>query len=172
MSEFFCTACVLQLANVHSYQAHLKTKRHHRKANNVGANSTATTTISSTVETPDYTQLLLEKDARIKLLEKNARIKLLEKDTQIKDLQHENEKLKYKLEIAELKENFTEVTNNDNSKNKTINSINITINGFGEENFDYLTDEEKKEYCKEIFKCIPSYLRELHINPDNPENLT
>ena len=156
MSEFFCTACDLQLANVHSYQAHLKTKRHHRKGNNVGANSTATTTISSTVETPDYTQLLLEKDARIKLLEKDARIKELE----------------HKLEIAELKENFTEVTNNDNSKNKTINSINITINGFGEENFDYLTDEEKKEYCKEIFKCIPSYLRELHINPDNPENLT
>ena len=165
MSEFFCTACDLQLANVHSYQAHLKTKRHHRKANNVGANSTATTTISSTVETPDYTQLLLEKDARIKLLEKDARIKLLEKDARIKELEH-------KLEIAELKENFTEVTNNDNSKNKTINSINITINGFGEENFDYLTDEEKKEYCKEIFKCIPSYLRELHINPDNPENLT
>ena len=165
MSEFFCTACDLQLANVHSYQAHLKTKRHHIKGNNVGANSTATTTISSTVETPDYTQLLLEKDARIKLLEKDARIKLLEKDARIKELEH-------KLEIAELKENFTEVTNNDNSKNKTINSINITINGFGEENFDYLTDEEKKEYCKEIFKCIPSYLRELHINPDNPENLT
>ena len=190
MSETYCTVCDVNFSTVHSLQTHLKSNKHHKKANKIVgfpcecgktyrsrqnrhnhrvkcnvyqefkkkklANSTtATTTTSSTVENHDNNRILeLEKDAKIK-----------EKDARIKELEH-------KLEIAELKENFTEVTNNDNSKNKTINSINITINGFGEENFDYLTDEEKKEYCKEIFKCIPSYLRELHINPDNPENLT
>lgn len=187
MSEFFCTACDLQLANVHSYQAHLKTKRHHRKVNNVGfeypcccskvyksrqarylhrvkcnvyqefkkkklANSTtATTTTSSTVENHD-----------------NNRILELEKDAQIKDLQHENEKLKYKLEIAELKEkiaNTTKVTNNY----KTINNI-ITINAFGEEKIDYITDEKKIKYCKESYDSFKKYLNDVHFNPDHPEN--
>jgi hypothetical protein len=192
MSEFFCTACGLQLANLHSYQAHLKTKRHHRKANNVGfeypcccskvyksrqarylhrvkcnvyqefkkkklANSTtATTTTSSTVENHDHTQLLLEKDARIELLEKDARIKELE----------------HKLEIAELKEKFTKVTNNDNSKNKTINNItnNITVNEFGSEKKEYISLKKKIQYIKEIYKCIPKYLEEIHFNPKHPEN--
>ena len=192
MSEFFCTACDLQLANVHSYQAHLKTKRHHRKVNNVGfeypcccskvyksrqarylhrvkcnvyqefkkkklANSTtATSTTSSTVENHDINRILeLEKDAKIK--EKDARIKELE----------------FKLEIAELKEkiaNTTKVTNNnnDNSKNKTI--INVTINAFGEEKSDYITDEKKIKYCKENYKSLKTYLNDVHFNPNHPEN--
>jgi hypothetical protein len=192
MSEFFCTACDLQLANVHSYQAHLKTKRHHRKVNNVGfeypcccskvyksrqarylhrvkcnvyqefkkkklANSTtATSTTSSTVENHDINRILeLEKDAKIK--EKDARIKELE----------------FKLEIAELKEkiaNTTKVTNNYNSKNKTINNINVTINAFGEEKIDYITDQKKIEYCKEVYESFKCYLTDVHFNPDHPEN--
>jgi len=106
----------------------------------------------------------------------NNRILELEKDAQIKDLQHENEKLKYKLEIAELKEkiaNTTKVTNNnnDNSKNKTINNItNVTINAFGEEKIDYITDEKKIKYCKENYKSLKTYLNDVHFNPDHPEN--
>jgi hypothetical protein len=189
MSEFFCTACDLQLANVHSYQAHLKTKRHHRKVNNVGfeypcccskvyksrqarylhrvkcnvyqefkkkklANSTtATTTTSSTVENHDNNRILeLEKDAKIK-----------EKDARIKELEH-------KLEIAELKEklaNATKVTNNY----KTINNItNVTINAFGKEKIDYITDEKKIKYCKESYDSFKKYLNDVHFNPDHPEN--
>ena len=100
----------------------------------------------------------------------------MEKDAQIKDLQHENEKLKYKLEIAELKEkiaNTTKVTNNnnDNSKNKTINNItNVTINAFGEEKIDYITDEKKIKYCKENYKSLKTYLNDVHFNPNHPEN--
>jgi hypothetical protein len=191
MSETYCTVCDVNFSTVHSLQTHLKSNKHHKKANNIVgfpcecgktyrsrqnrhnhrvkcnvyqefkkkklANSTtATTTTSSTVENHDHTQLLLEKDARIELLEKDARIKELE----------------HKLEIAELKEKFTKVTNNDNSKNKTINNItnNITVNEFGSEKKEYISLKKKIQYIKEIYKCIPKYLEEIHFNPKHPEN--
>ena len=190
MSETYCTVCDVNFSTVHSLQTHLKSNKHHKKANKIVgfpcecgktyrsrqnrhnhrvkcnvyqefkkkklANSTTATTTLSTIETPDHTQLLLEKDARIELLEKDARIKELE----------------HKLEIAELKENFTKVTNNDNSKNKTINNItnNVTINDFGSEKKEYISLKKKIQYIKEIYKCIPKYLEEIHFNPNHPEN--
>ena len=186
MSETYCTVCDVNFSTVHSLQTHLKSNKHHKKANNIVgfpcecgktyrsrqnrhnhrvkcnvyqefkkkklANSTtATTTTSSTVENHDKNRILE-----------------LEKDAQLKDLQHENEKLKYKLEIAELKEkiaNTTKVTNNY----KTINNI-ITINAFGEEKIDYITDEKKIKYCKESYDSFKKYLNDVHFNPDHPEN--
>tara|TARA_A100001035_G_C27670531_1_gene448139 strand:- start:54 stop:665 length:612 start_codon:yes stop_codon:yes gene_type:complete len=109
--------------------------------------------MSSTVENHDNNRILeLENDAKIK-----------EKDARIKELEH-------KLEIAELKEklanaNATKVTNNY----KTINNI-ITINAFGEEKIDYITDEKKIKYCKESYKSLKTYLNDVHFNPDHPEN--
>lgn len=107
--------------------------------------------------------------------------KLLEEKIDKLQLQHENdqmqlENLKNKLEIAELKEKFTKVTNNnnnnnnDNSKNKTVNITNITVNEFGSEKKEYISLKKKIQYIKEIYKCIPKYLEELHFNPNHPEN--
>ena len=188
MSETYCTVCDVNFSTVHSLQTHLKSNKHHKKANNIVgfpcecgktyrsrqnrhnhrvkcnvyqefkkkklANSTtATTTTSSTVENHDNNRILeLENDAKIK-----------EKDARIKELEH-------KLEIAELKEklanaNATKVTNNY----KTINNI-ITINAFGEEKIDYITDEKKIKYCKENYKSLKTYLNDVHFNPNHPEN--
>jgi hypothetical protein len=107
--------------------------------------------------------------------------RLLEEKIDKLQLQHENdqmqlENLKNKLEIAELKEKFTKVTNNnnnnnnDNSKNKTVNITNITVNEFGSEKKEYISLKKKIQYIKEIYKCIPKYLEELHFNPNHPEN--
>ena len=107
--------------------------------------------------------------------------KLLEEKIDKLQLQHENdqmqlENLKNKLEIAELKEKFTKVTNNnnntnnDNSKNKTVNITNVTINEFGSEKKEYISLKKKIQYIKEIYKCIPKYLEEIHFNPKHPEN--
>ena len=114
---------------------------------------------------PSNFTIIFVKGPYLFVLEKDARIELLEKDARIKELEH-------KLEIAELKEKFTKVTNNDNSKNKTINNItnNVTINDFGSEKKEYISLKKKIQYIKEIYKCIPKYLEELHFNPNHPEN--
>ena len=195
MSETYCTVCDVNFSTVHSLQTHLKSNKHHKKANNIvgfpcecgktyrsrqnrhnhrvkcnvyqefkkkklanSTTATTTTTTLSTVENLDNNRILeLEKDAQIKDLQHEN-----------ENLQHENEKLKYKLEIAQLKEkiaNTTKVTNNY----KTINNI-ITINAFGEEKIDYITDEKKIKYCKENYKCLKTYLNDVHFNPNHPEN--
>jgi hypothetical protein len=189
MSDTFCSICSIDFYSVYCLKTHLKSKKHFNKVNciegfpcecgkkykssqarythrlkctlyqDLKQKNNKNTNMSSTVENHD-----------------NNRILELEKDAQIKDLQHENEKLKYKLEIAELKEkiaNTTKVTNNnnDNSKNKTINNItNVTINAFGEEKIDYITDEKKIKYCKEVYKSFKTYLNDVHFNPEHPEN--
>ena len=184
MSDTFCSICSIDFYSVYCLKTHLKSKKHYNKVNRIEGfpcecgkkykssqarythrlkctlyqdlkqKNNKNTNMSSTVENRDNNNRILE----------------LEKDAQIKDLQHENEKLKYKLEIAELKEkiaNTTKVTNNY----KTINNItNVTINAFGEEKIDYITDEKKIKYCKENYKSLKTYLNDVHFNPDHPEN--
>jgi hypothetical protein len=186
MSDTFCSICSIDFYSVYCLKTHLKSKKHYNKVNRIEGfpcecgrkykssqarythrlkctlyqdlkqKNNKNTNMSSTVENHDNNRILeLEKDAKIK--EKDARIKELE----------------LKLEIAELKEkiaNTTKVTNNnnDNSKNKTI--INVTINAFGEEKIDYITDEKKIKYCKENYKSLKTYLNDVHFNPNHPEN--
>ena len=150
MSDTFCSICSIDFYSVYCLKTHLKSKKHFNKVNciegfpcecgkkykssqarythrlkctlyqDLKQKNNKNTNMSSTVENHD-----------------NNRVVEMEKDIQIKDLQYENETLKYKLEIAELKEiisKSSKVTNNDNSKNKTINNItNVTINEFGNE---------------------------------------
>ena len=98
------------------------------------------------------------------------RIEQLEKDVQIKDLQNEN--LKNKLEIAQLK--ATNVTNNINKSKNTTNNItnnnNITINAFGDEKIDYITIKELIKLCNDKYFCIPNLIENIHFHPDHPEN--
>lgn len=181
MSDTFCSICSIDFYSVYCLKTHLKSKKHYNKVNriegfpcecgrkykssqarythrlkctlyqNLKQKNNKKTNMSSTVENRDNNRILeLEKDAKIK--EKDARIKELE----------------LKLEIAQLKEkiaNTTKVTNNY----KTINNI-ITINAFGDEKIDYITDEKKIKYCKEVYKSFKYYLNDVHFNPDHPEN--
>ena len=181
MSDTFCSICSIDFYSVYCLKTHLKSKKHFNKVNRIEGfpcecgrkykssqarythrlkctlyqdlkqKNNKNTNMSSTVENHDNNRILeLENDAKIK-----------EKDARIKELEH-------KLEIAELKEklaNATKVTNNY----KTINNI-ITINAFGEEKVDYITDEKKIEYCKESYDSFKTYLNDVHFNPDHPEN--
>jgi hypothetical protein len=49
------------------------------------------------------------------------------------------------------------------------NSINITINNYGSERMDYITNNEISKIIRST-KIIPKYIKFKHFNPDFPEN--
>ena len=55
-------------------------------------------------------------------------------------------------------------------ENNITNYNNIVINNFGKENIDYITDSMLKKMLKQGSKSIPSLIKEIHFNPDHPEN--
>lgn len=57
-------------------------------------------------------------------------------------------------------------TNNTNSHNQ----IHITINNYGEENQDYITEEEMAEWAKCSNKSVLEFIQRLHLDPEHPEN--
>ena len=57
-------------------------------------------------------------------------------------------------------------TNNTNSHNQ----INITINNYGEENVDYITEGEMAEWAKCSNESVLEFIQRLHLDPDHPEN--
>ena len=182
MSDTFCSICSIDFYSVYCLKTHLKSKKHYNKVNRIegfpcecgrkykSSQARYTHRLKCTLyqELKQKNNKKTNMSSTVENHDNNNRILELEKDAQIKDLQHENEKLKYKLEISKLKEkiaNTTKVTNNY----KTINNI-ITINAFGDEKIDYITDEKKIKYCKENYKSLKTYLNDVHFNPNHPEN--
>jgi hypothetical protein len=93
---------------------------------------------------------------------------LYKKDQEMKMLRKQVECL--------MEKSFGNTTNNHtttNSNNKIDNGthFNITVNSFGNENIDYLSD---KLVCRLIqsapFTSIPKIIERIHFDPDHPEN--
>ena len=57
-----------------------------------------------------------------------------------------------------------------NFENNITNYNNIVINNFGKENIDYITDSMLKKMLKQGSKSIPKLIKEIHFNPNHPEN--
>jgi hypothetical protein len=77
-------------------------------------------------------------------------------------------------QIAFLMETRGTTTNNNTTNNNTQNNtqnIYITVNNFGKENIEYITD---KEICRLISmapsKTIPKIIQMIHFDPEHPEN--
>jgi len=91
-----------------------------------------------------------------------------------------NEIIELKEEIVELKKqmNKTNIQNQNNNNNGTINIDNSQkiINNFGSNNLDCLTDKFKKKLMKEfIFEedhidIIPTLIKEINLNSEYKEN--
>ena len=87
------------------------------------------------------------------------------KDEEIKKLKEENKLLK----------STKNITNNiDNSTNNSTNNINIIIvNNYENTSLDQITDTVYNKIIRdseEVYKIIPSLLKQIHFNPNIPEN--
>ena len=61
--------------------------------------------------------------------------------------------------------------NNKVNLNAKINSDNtIIVNNFGNENYDYISNNMMKQLLKQGPKSIPYLIKQIHFNPDHPEN--
>ena len=78
---------------------------------------------------------------------------------------------KIKKEIINLKKKNKVLTKNTiKNSNIICNTNNIIINNFGSENLDYLTDTDIKKFLLKGSKSIPSLIKQIHFNPEHPEN--
>lgn len=76
----------------------------------------------------------------------------------------------YVLNIADIliKSGTTSTTHTTNIKNQ--NNINIHINSYGNENLDYITGTYLEKLLNIPFGAIPRLLKDIHFNPNHPEN--
>ena len=74
-------------------------------------------------------------------------------------------------EVNRLKEIRSLSIINNNNKNiyNISNTININVRAFGNENWEYLENEILK-IMKSVNTCIPKLVKNIHFNPDHPEN--
>jgi hypothetical protein len=85
------------------------------------------------------------------------------KDAKIKELEEK---------VKRLETGGNTVNNIDNSTNNTVN-INIIINNYEDTTLDKLTDKMYNKIIRgaeEAYKIIPRLIKDIHFNPDIPEN--
>ena len=88
----------------------------------------------------------------------------------------ENEELKEKINMSATSVNNNIVNNihtiNNNNNNNTINNVNnITINNYGSENLDYITEQYiQKLLDKNPIQAIRILIKNIHYHPEHPEN--
>ena len=71
-----------------------------------------------------------------------------------------------KLQIEELILAQTHQTINTNIGTQ----VNITINAFGKENLDYITEKQCLKIANQVFNSVPTAAQIVFFNPDHPEN--
>ena len=63
------------------------------------------------------------------------------------------------------------IHNTTNNTTNNINQMNVIINSFGDENISYITEDFlTKLICTGVFNSIPKLVRQIHFNPNRPEN--
>ena len=80
---------------------------------------------------------------------------------------------KMKKQIENLFINMSTITNNNNTITNSNNvnmQQNITINSYGKENLEYLTQDYLTSLLKIPYRSIPNLVKKIHFNPNHPEN--
>ena len=110
-----------------------------------------------------------------------------EQEKQEKQKDEEIQFLKRKVElyekIHEAKEKANSITNNNTNTNchntnmtNSNNTVNITVNDYGQENVNYLKDSKYKRIINKILGNgmlgLQQYIKYKYCNPEAPENLT
>ena len=87
------------------------------------------------------------------------------------------EMIKMKKEIEELKNfkiqtqnNTTNNTSNNNSHNNTNMSKNIIINNYGDENIKHLKYKDYVDILSSKYMCVPNLIEKIHFDSEHPEN--
>ncbi len=112
---------------------------------------------------------------------KHLNICLKKKDTELLINNQNEEIIKMKKEIDELKNfkiqtqnnttnNTCNNTSNNNSHNNTNMSKNIIINNYGDENIKHLKYKDYVDILSSKYMCVPNLIEKIHFDSEHPEN--
>lgn len=74
-------------------------------------------------------------------------------------------------EIQQIKKTPTQTINHTTNNTTNINQMNVIINSFGDENISYISEDFlTKLICSGVFNSIPKLVKQIHFNPNRPEN--
>lgn len=167
---FCCETCDYSTSKRNHYQRHILTAKHKMMTNDdaKGSKNSKPFSCEDCGKCYKYRQGL------------NLHKKKCQGSIIIKNLLEEKEETKKEMDemrsqIALLMEKSSAITNNNNTTNNNIQNnyitAYITVNNFGNENIEYLTD---KTVCRLIssapHRCIPSIIEKIHFDPEHPEN--
>ena len=85
------------------------------------------------------------------------------------NLETKIEKLQNQIEQLLIAQTNNSTTNNNNIGTQN-NNVHITINAFGKENVDYITNKVCLQIVNQVFNSIHTAAHVVFFNPDHPEN--
>ena len=161
---FNCTVCAMMFARRDNFDRHMETKKHKDRIENKE--------IRNTFDCIHCSKSYLHKSGlskhRNQCKKKNSvpieEVEIMkcqfgkEKEAMLK----EKEAMQKKIEELILSQKYH--TNNIGTQ------VNITINAFGKENIDYITDKQCLKIVNQVFNSIPAAAQIVFFNPEHPEN--
>lgn len=160
-SELFeCTVCVKKFSRKYHLDRHIATKKHKDTLENK-SKKTFTCLFCTNSFSHASTRSKHQTICKIKNM-----VPLEEYEILIK----EKDAMKKQIEELLLSQNNQITHNNNNNHNNIGTQVNITINAFGKENLDYITDKQCMKIVNQVFNSIPAAAQIVFFNPEHPEN--
>ena len=148
-NEYGCKVCALNFSRKYHLDRHVNTKKH---IDNKEHKSTKKFVCSFCTNTFSHASSRSKHQALCKI--KNM-ISLAEYE----NLRKEKDAMKKQIEELLLSQKAHE---------RDVNTV--TINAFGKENVDYITDAQRLKIVNQVFNSIPAAATLVYFNPDHPEN--
>ena len=155
--SFECAVCVLTFSRKYHLDRHLTTKKHKAKLETPLPNTLHKCNLCS----KSYAHSSSLSKHRIQCKTENT---MPIEEVEIMKCQFEKEKEAMQKKIEELILSQKYQTNNIGTQ------VNITINAFGKENVDYITDKQCMKIVNQVFNSIPAAAQIVFFNPEHPEN--
>jgi hypothetical protein len=160
--SFDCTVCDRTFSRKYHFDRHITTKKHIDNVENNEINPAPKKTFSCV----DCSKSYLYRSGLSKhrhQCKKKSSVPIEEVEEMKCQFEKEKEAMQKKIEELILSQN--NLTNNNIGT-----QVNITINAFGKENIDYITDKQCLKIVNQVFNSIPTAAQIVFFNPEHPEN--
>jgi hypothetical protein len=163
----FCKTCCASFSRKQTYEKHLLTLKHinRNKENNkevlaciCGKSYASREGLSrhrSVCSSKPNDQIIQYYEEQLVSSQNEKKAIEKEKEAQIEVLKHQIEEL---------------ILAQNNHQTIIGTQVNITINAFGKENLDYITEKQCLKIANQVFNSVPTAAQIVFFNPDHPEN--
>ena len=155
---FACPICAKKFSRKYHLDRHIETKKH--KDKDVSEAMTKKFSCLNCSKSYSYRSGLSKHRNQCK----NKNLVPIE-EVEVMRSKYEKEKEVMQKQIEDLL-----ISQNNQTNNNIGTQVNITINAFGKENIDYITDKQCLKIVNQVFNSIPAAAQIVFFNPEHPEN--